>query len=123
MKTRSAFYLRTSTLAKAARRLCAVQLRTRHAARSPHQPINAAPLRHFCSSPQLVNKTSAELRILARVLHPKLRPKVTDIATRLGNLTQPRQPGDWDWLQLTAPTQRKQPDRLFFPRPPKAPGM
>jgi metastasis-associated protein MTA len=121
MKTRSAFYLRTSALARAARRLCAAQLRTRHAARAPHQPVNAAPLRHLCASPQLTSKTTAELRILARAVRPRPRPRVTDIATRLGDHPSPRTPGDWDWLALTAPGQRKQPDRVFFPRPPKAP--
>ncbi|XP_071868907.1 metastasis associated 1-like isoform X2 [Bombus fervidus] len=121
MKTRSAFYLRTSALARAARRLCAAQLRTRHAARAPHQPINAAPLRHLCASPQLTSKSPAELRILARAVRPRPRPRVTDIATRLGDHPAPRQPGDWDWLALTAPAQRKQPDRVSFPRPPKAP--
>ncbi|KAI4479650.1 PREDICTED: metastasis-associated protein MTA3 isoform X2 [Polistes canadensis] len=121
MKTRSAFYLRTPTLARAARRLCAAQLRTRHAARAPHQPVNPAPLRHFCASPQLISKTPNELRILARSVRPKPRPRVTDIATRLGDHPSPRQPGDWDWLTLTAPAQRKQPDRVSFPRPPKAP--
>lgn len=122
MKTRSAFYLRTSALARAARRLCAGQLRSRHAARAPHQPVNAAPLRHLCASPQLASKSPAELRLLARAVRPRTRPRVTDIATRLGDHPQPRQPGEWDWLQLTAPSQRKQPERLFFPRPPKAPG-
>ncbi|XP_046628372.1 metastasis-associated protein MTA3 isoform X2 [Neodiprion virginianus] len=121
MKTRSAFYLRTSALARAARRLCAAQLRTRHAARAPHQPVNATPLRHLCTSPQLATKTPGELRILARATRPRPRPRVTDIATRLGDHPSPRQPGDWDWLTLTAPAQRKQPDRVFFPRPPKAP--
>ncbi|XP_032674709.1 metastasis-associated protein MTA3 isoform X3 [Odontomachus brunneus] len=119
MKTRSAFYLRTSVLARASRRLCAGQLRTRHAARAPHQPVNAAPLRHLCT--QLASKSPAELRILARAVRPRPRPRVTDIASRLGDHPSPRQPGDWDWLALTAPAQRKQPDRVFFPRPPKAP--
>ncbi|XP_048507580.1 metastasis-associated protein MTA3 isoform X3 [Athalia rosae] len=121
MKTRSAFYLRTSALARAARRLCAAQLRTRHAARAPHQPVNAMPLRHLCASPQLATKTPRELQILARATRPRPRPRVTDIATRLGDHPSPRQPGDWDWLTLTLPAQRKQPDRVFFPRPPKAP--
>ena len=126
MKTRSAFYLRTSALARAARRICAAQLRTRHAARAPHQPVNAAPLRHLCTSPQLMSKSSTELRILARAVRPRPRPRVTDIATdiasRLGSHPTPRQPGDWDWLVLTTPGQRKQPDRVSFPRPPKAAG-
>lgn len=121
MKTRSAFYLRTSLLTRSARRLCAAQLRTRHAARAPHQPVNAAPLRHLCT--QLGSKTPAELRILARAVRPRPRPRVADIASRLGDHPAPRQPGDWDWLTLTAPAQRKQPDRVSFPRPPKAPGM
>ncbi|XP_018401179.1 PREDICTED: metastasis-associated protein MTA2 isoform X1 [Cyphomyrmex costatus] len=119
MKTRSAFYLRTSLLARAARRLCAAQLRTRHAARAPHQTVNAAPLRHLCA--QLASKTPTELRILARAVRPRPRPQVIDIASRLGDHPAPRQPGDWDWLTLTAPAQRKQPERVSFPRPPKAP--
>lgn len=121
MKTRSAFYLRTSLLARAARRLCPAQLRTRHAARAPHQPVNTMSLRHFCV--QLASKSPAELRILARAVRPRPRPRVTDIASRLGDLnSEPQLPGDWDWLMLTTPAQRKQPDRVSFPRPPKAPG-
>lgn len=120
MKTRSAFYLRTSLLARAARRLCPTQLRTRHAARAPHQPVNTMSLRHFCV--QLGSKTPAELRILARAVRPRPRPRVTDIASRLGDLaSEPQTAGDWDWLALTTPAQRKQPDRVSFPRPPKAP--
>ncbi|XP_058790957.1 metastasis-associated protein MTA3 isoform X2 [Phymastichus coffea] len=121
MKTRSAFYLRTSALARAARRLCAAQLRSRHAARAPHQPINAAPLRHLCASPQLAAKTPQELRLLGRAPRPRLRPRVNDIATRLGDHPQPSKPGDWDWLLLTAPGMLKQPEHVSFPRPPKAP--
>lgn len=121
MKTRSAFYLRTSLLARVARRLCAAQLRTRHAARAPHQAVNATPLRHLCL--QLNSKTMNDLRGLARAVRPRTRPRVNDIALRLGGHVTPRQPGDWDWLTLTAPGQRKQPDRVSFPRPPKAPGM
>lgn len=120
MKTRSAFYLRTSTLTRAARRVCAAQLRTRHAARAPHQPVNAAPMRHLC--PQLASKSTGELRHLALARRPRQRPRVNDIALRLGDHPLPRQPGEWDWLTLTAPHQRKQPDRVSFPRPPKAPG-
>jgi len=121
MKTRSAFYLRTSILTRASRRLCAVQLRTRHAARAPHQPVNATPLRLLCA--QLASKNSNELRILSRAVRPRPRPRVADIASRLGDHPAPRQPGDWDWLALTSPALRKQPDRVSFPRPPKAPGM
>lgn len=125
MKTRSAFYLRTSPLTRAARKLSSGQIRCRHAARAPHQPINSTPMRHLCASPQLTSKTPAELRVLGRAARPRVRPRVTDIATdiatRLGSHPTPKQPGDWDWLKLTSPSQRKQPDRVFFPRPPKAP--
>ena len=122
MKTRSAFYLRTSALARAARRLCAQTLRTRHAARAPHQPMNSTSIRHLCSSPQFATKTLTELRALARAVHPRVRPRVTDIASRLGDHPTPRQPGDWDWLILTEPGDRKPPIHVSFPRPPKAPG-
>ena len=123
MKTRSAFYLRTSALARAARRLCGAQIRTRHAARAPHQPMNAAPLRHLCASPQLTSKSPAELRILAAAVRPRTRKRVVDISSGLGGHgSLPMQPGEWDWLMLTSPAQRKQPDRVSFPRPPKAPG-
>lgn len=120
MKTRSAFYLRTPLVVRAARRLCFMQLRTRHAARAPHQPVNVAPLRQLYT--QLASKTPTELRMLARAVRPRSRPQVIDIASRLGDHPSPRQPGDWDWLTLTAPALRKQPDRVSFPRPPKAPG-
>ena len=122
MKTRSAFYLRTSALARAARRLCAAQLRSRHAARAPHQPVNAMPLRQLCASPQLASKSPAELRVLARAIRPRQRPRVADIASRIGCHTQPSQPGEWDWIQIPLLSLRKQQDHVAFPKPPKAPG-
>lgn len=109
----------------AARRLSSSQVRTRHAARAPHQPINSAPMRQLCVSPQLLAKSPSELRALGRAARPRARPRVTDkatdIAISLGCRPVQKQPGEWDWLLLTLPAQRKQPDRVFFPRPPKAP--
>lgn len=46
----------------------------------------------------------------------KNRGSVTKIANRLGN----PEPCDTDWLKLTPKDKMPQPDKVFFPKPPKA---
>ncbi|XP_056648373.1 metastasis-associated protein MTA3 isoform X2 [Diorhabda sublineata] len=115
MKTRTAFYLYTTPITRISRRLCRHIMRPRHAARAPYFAINIQAVKQECSI-QMEGKTICELKQLL-VYRKKNRGSVTAIATRLGR------PGAVvpQWLILTAKEQLPQPDRVAFPKPPKAP--
>lgn len=115
MKTRTAFYLCTTPLTKISRRLCRHIMKPRHAARAPFFPINIQAVKQECSA-QMAGKSLVELRQLL-VYRRKDRGNVTNIATRLGN------PGNVvpAWLILTDKDNLPKPERVAFPKPPKAP--
>ncbi|XP_025834946.1 metastasis-associated protein MTA3 isoform X2 [Agrilus planipennis] len=115
MKTRTAFYLCTTPLTRISRRLCRHIMRPRHAARAPFFPINIQAVKQECGV-HLAGKTINDLRHLL-VYRRKMRENVTGIATRLGN------PGGTtpQWLILTDKDNLPKPERVAFPRPPKAP--
>ncbi|CAH2002870.1 unnamed protein product [Acanthoscelides obtectus] len=115
MKTRTAFYLFTTPATRVSRRLCGHIMRPRHAARAPFHPINVQAIKQECSL-QMVGKTLAELKHLL-AYRKKERGSVTAIATRLGK------PGSTtpQWLILTERGNLPQPERVAFPKPPKAP--
>ncbi|KAJ8934107.1 hypothetical protein NQ314_013565 [Rhamnusium bicolor] len=106
MKTRTAFYLFTTPITRISRRLCRHIMRPRHAARAPFFAINI----------QAIGKTLPELKQLL-VYRKKNRGSVTAIATRLGR-PGPITP---QWLILTDKELLPQPDKVAFPKPPKAP--
>lgn len=116
MKTRTAFYLFTTTLTRISRRLCRHIIQPRHAARAPFWPINVPSVKQECSV-HIATKSPAELRELLHY-RKKDRGSVTQIANRLGHpsIDTPH------WLILTAKDQMPKPDKVFFPKPPKAPG-
>ncbi|KAK9884029.1 hypothetical protein WA026_004962 [Henosepilachna vigintioctopunctata] len=115
MKTRTAFYLHTTPLTRISRRLCRNIMRPRHAARSPFFPINIQAVKMECSA-HMNGKSSEELKRLL-LYRKRSRGSVTAIATRLGN------PGNVtaQWLILTDKDNLPKPDRVAFPKPPKAP--
>lgn len=115
MKTRTAFYLCTTPLTRISRRLCRHLMRPRHAARSPFFPINIQAVKQECSI-QMAGKSLLELKQLL-VYNKKERGSVTAIATRLGNpnTVVPA------WLILTDKENLPKPERVAFPKPPKAP--
>ncbi|XP_050530218.1 metastasis-associated protein MTA1 [Daktulosphaira vitifoliae] len=139
MKTRTAFYLRSTPLAKAARKACSLHkipgsvttgnarpqraLRPRHVARSPFSSIPVAhTVKQECQL-QLQNKTNAELKAYLKSLSgstgPRVRQGVTMVANALAasrnrELTVP------EWLRIGGQT-HKQNKYLAFPKPPKAP--
>lgn len=66
---------------------------------------------------QMAGKSLTELRQL--LVYEKLeRPRVTAIANRLGNVLSGRVA---DWLVLTPRYALPKPERVAFPKPPKAP--
>lgn len=115
MKTRTAFYLCTSLLTKISRRLCRHMIRPRHASRSPFYPINSQAIKQECGG-QLTGKSLVELRALLSY-RKKDRGNVTNIATRLG-ISSGVVP---QWLILTDKNNLPKPERVAFPKPPKAP--
>ncbi|KAL3286666.1 hypothetical protein HHI36_001164 [Cryptolaemus montrouzieri] len=115
MKTRTAFYLHTTPMTRISRRLCRHIMRPRHAARSPFFAINIQAVKLECSV-QMSGKSNEELRRLL-MYRKRCRGSVTGIATRLGN------PGSVTaaWLILTDKDSLPKPERVAFPKPPKAP--
>lgn len=115
MKTRTAFYLRTTPITRISRRLCIHLMRPRHAARSPFFPINIQAVKQECAV-QMMGKSIPELKQLL-VYNKKERGSVTAIATRLGNVG-PIVP---QWLILTDKENLPKPEKVAYPKPPKAP--
>ncbi|XP_066996463.2 metastasis-associated protein MTA3 isoform X3 [Anabrus simplex] len=115
MKTRTAFYLCTAPLTRISRRLCRHLIQPRHAARAPFWPISIAAVKQECQL-HVAGKSIVELKELLRY-QKKDRGSVTRIANRLGqqNLITP------EWLILTAKDMLPKPERVSFPKPPKAP--
>lgn len=115
MKTRTAFYLLTTPVTRLSRRLCRHIMRPRHAARAPFFAINIQAVKQECTA-RMAGKSPAELKQLL-VFRKRNRGSVTDIATRLGR------PGSHtpQWLLLTDKELLPKPDRVAFPKPPKAP--
>nr|XP_023017948.1 metastasis-associated protein MTA3 [Leptinotarsa decemlineata] len=115
MKTRTAFYLCTTPITRISRRLCRHIMRPRHAARAPFFAINIQAVKQECGM-AMIGKTIAELKQLL-IYQKKNRGSVTAIATRLGR-PGPITP---QWLILTPKEMLPQPDKVAYPKPPKAP--
>ncbi|XP_065166932.1 metastasis-associated protein MTA3 isoform X2 [Atheta coriaria] len=115
MKTRTAFYLCTTPITRISRRLCRAMMRPRHAARAPFFAINIQAVKQECSA-QMTGKTIAELKQLL-VYKKKQRGSVTQIANRLGTPVGPTA----QWLILTKKEDLPKPEKVAYPKPPKAP--
>ncbi|CAH1363673.1 hypothetical protein MTP99_000012 [Tenebrio molitor] len=115
MKTRTAFYLFTTPLTRISRRLCRHIMKPRHAARAPFFAINIQAVKQECAA-QMTGKSLSDLKQLL-IYRKKNRGSVTAIATRLGN------PGAVtpQWLILTDKESLPKPEKVAFPKPPKAP--
>lgn len=116
MKTRTAFYLRTTPSTRVSRRLCRHLVKPRHAARAPFTPINIQAVKQEFATRVARHGAMFDLKQLL-VYGQRQRGSVTQIANRLGN-PGPVTPA---WLLLTARDLLPQPVRPAFPRPPKAP--
>lgn len=108
VKTRAAFYLCTTRLTRAARRLCGPQaLRPRHAARNPFLPVNLGAIRLECQSKLLADGTAPP----TAPRRPRERGAVVDVSHRLGTPNLPRP----EWLHPTPREQIPVPVRQAFP--------
>lgn len=140
MKTRTAFYLQTTGATKLSRRLCRHIIRIKKAARQPSYAVNLQAVKvecEFIRSPNFkfadnyffLNKFYVSISDANAVLgkspseilkllsyRKKNRGKVTNIANRLGN----PEPIEGDWLVLTPKDKMPQPEKVAFPKPPKA---
>nr|XP_018904190.1 PREDICTED: metastasis-associated protein MTA3 isoform X1 [Bemisia tabaci] len=118
MKTRTAFYLRTTPLTRMSRRLCRNLIMSRHAARSPFWSINVPAIKQECQV-QMMGKSVAQLKELLRY-HKKDRGSVTNIATKLGILRN-HELNVPSWLAPTPKDKIAKSERISFPKPPKGP--
>lgn len=115
MKTRTAFYLHTTQTTRLSRRFCRHLIRPKKAARQPSFAINIQAVKQeFALS--IEGKSLTDIKQWL-VYKKKDRGSVTQIANRLGN------PGSTagDWLLLTAKEDMPKPEKVAFPKPPKAP--
>ncbi|XP_017781721.1 PREDICTED: metastasis-associated protein MTA3 isoform X2 [Nicrophorus vespilloides] len=115
MKTRTAFYLCTTPLTRISRRLCRHIMRPRHASRAPFFAINIQAVKQECGL-QMTGKSVPELKQLL-IYRKKNRGSVTMIANRLGNPGGPTP----QWLILTDKELLPKPEKVAYPKPPKAP--
>lgn len=112
-KMRNAFFLLTTPLVRATRKAGNNSRILRHHARKPHKAINLKEIRakaeKFLSDPKRVKECCN--------IKAKKRAPMNDICRDLGQTMQDEQ----EWLVLTAPEDRVQPDIEAFPRPAKRP--
>lgn len=112
-KTRAAFYLRTTPVTRAARRICNNLVRLRHAARKPGKPIDMKAIKAETNS-KLVNMNEKKIRQL-NTFKPKTRPEMDKVVKKLGQTNLGKQ----EWLVLTPRDELPKPKKEFFPRPEK----
>jgi len=108
-KTRAAFFLRTTPLTRAARRVTSVRLN--HFARRPHKLIDMKALRA-----EALPRLSSTARVSSLTMYrPKIRASIAEICVRMGQHDRRRQ----EWLVLNNVSAA--PAREAFPRPAKRP--
>ncbi|OXA59815.1 metastasis-associated protein MTA3 [Folsomia candida] len=117
MKTRTAFYLHTTPMTRVSRRICSDILKTRHATRSPFWPINVMLVKQECQL-RVNGKTSEELKPLVNGRTRKSAgASVTEVSYKLGQSDR----SNPEWLLLTEKGKIPQPEKIAYPKPPKAP--
>lgn len=139
MKTRSAFYLQTTLTTKLSRKLCRSVIKSKKAARQPSYAISLNSVKAECEltlkcllihifnvnhfnnllftvANQVANINIADIKNILKC-KKKDRGSVTLIANRLGN---PSTTG-CEWLKLTPRDLLPKPEKVAYPKPPKAP--
>ncbi|CRK94885.1 CLUMA_CG008377, isoform A [Clunio marinus] len=115
MKTRSAFYLQTTVTTKLSRKLCRNVIKSKKAARQPSYAISLTTVKtEFATA--IANINIPDMKAFLKY-KKKDRGSVTLIANRLGN---PATTG-CEWLKLTPKELMPKPEKVAFPKPPKAP--
>ncbi|XP_023322628.1 metastasis-associated protein MTA3 [Eurytemora carolleeae] len=109
-KTRAAFFLRSSPLMRASRRVNGHTAKLRHHARKPQELVDIKGLRTV-SLPLLAGVERVKLLNSFKV---RTRAPMSEICTRLGQTDHSEQ----DWLVLSK-VKPPPPHKEFFPRPPK----
>jgi len=109
-KTRAAFFLRTTPLTRAARRVTSMRLK--HFARRPHKLIDMKALRA-----EAMPHLNSQARVAALTLYrPRARARLSEMCVRLGQVDRRRQ----DWLVINN-LGGSMMGREAFPRPAKRP--
>jgi metastasis-associated protein MTA len=111
-KTRPAFYLRTTPLMRAARRVC-TGAKLRHHARKAGKPIDIKAMKVEAGA-KMTGYSEKRVRTL-NSFTPKTRVNMEVVVKRLGQGDD----GIQEWLILTPKNQLPQPEKEFYPRPPK----
>lgn len=141
MKTRTAFYLHTTPMTRVSRRVCSDILKTRHASRSPFWPINVVQIKQECKTSwteidvlhnltiiiitfigqqRTTGKSAEELKLVVSGRRRKFAgASVTEVSYKLGQSDR----SNPEWLLLTPKDKMPQPEKVAWPKPPKAPGM
>ncbi|KAL5285522.1 MTA1 family protein [Megaselia abdita] len=115
MKTRTAFYMHANIMTRLSRILCRHLIKSKKAARQPSFVINT----HLVRQEFILNlsgKNPTELKNIL-IYKKKQRGSVTKIANKLGSPGS----GPHEWLVLTPKDKLPKPERIAFPKPPKAP--
>ncbi len=113
-KTRAAFYLRTTPVTRASRRLCSNMVRLRHAARRPGKLIELKAVKAEVS--KMSRLSESRIRQLNQFSQHQRTP-MSGVVKRLGQTNVAKQ----EWLVLTPKDKMPRPEREAFPRPQKRP--
>ncbi|XP_040569391.1 metastasis-associated protein MTA3 [Lepeophtheirus salmonis] len=112
-KTRAAFYLKTTPLTRASRRICRGMINIHHFARKPGTPIDMKGVKADAIS-KMSGMSEKKIRLYNKFTQKK-RVDMSVVVQRLGQKDIGRQ----EWLILTPRSQLPRPVRESFPRPNK----
>ncbi len=113
-KTRAAFYLRTTPLMRAARRVC-TNIKLRHHARKPGKAIDMKAVKSEGAT-KMTGFSESRVRTL-NSFSARTRIKMAEVVKKLGQNDDEEQ----KWLILTPKDELPKPEKEFYPRPPKRP--
>lgn len=114
-KTRAAFFLRTTPLTRASRRLCTSLAKLTHYARKPGKQIDMKAIKADAAS-KMVGLGEKKLRQL-NTFYPRTRVNMGVVVKRLGQSDD----SVHEWLVLTPKDQLPKPEKEAYPRPAKRP--
>ncbi len=112
-KTRAAFYLRTTPVARASRIICRKMQNIRRVARRPGKTIEIKAIKAETKA-QLAKLDSKKIRSY-NTFSTRERPNMEEVVKKLGQKMTEKQ----EWLVLTPKSKLPKPKKEAFPRPPK----
>merc|ERR1719266_2608136 len=113
-KTRAAFYLRTTPLMRASRRVC-TNIKLKHHARKPGKAIDMKAVKADAAA-KMSGYSEARVRTL-NSFNATVRVNMGVVVKRLGQKDDDVQ----EWLVLTPKDKIPKPEKEAYPRPPKRP--